>query len=303
MPQVAKSVLVWSETELKQARDHAEHLFKAKRNEEGPEAFKDVCSEIEPKVRAALDATDNLRALTGDPLKADPLLFQTLRYFCGPPISEEDLWTLVGGPKFKKMREEWADDTAEVIAPVIDPVRFPWVLEERNPTQHELETAVTATTVILANREVATGRRGTASAEQEAAVGAVLGASGFTFDVVRTAIEYPDNLERGHYSKERKVGDAKCDVPVRLHDGRLLALECKVSNGPKNGWKRVAREVCGKAEAWKTKYGTQVVTAVVLAGVFDLKCLKDAQDQGVMLFWQHDLAPLHDFVVSAGTPA
>ena len=147
---------------------------------------------------------------------------------------------------------------------------------------------------------VATGRRGSASVEQEATVGAVLKAAGFVFDEARTTIEYPDNLERGHYSKERNVGGAKCDVPVRLYDGRLLALECKVSNGPKNGWKRVQREVGGKARVWSAKYGEQVRTAVVLAGVFDLKCLTDTQKAGVTFFWQHDLAPLHEFVVSTG---
>lgn len=87
--------------------------------------------------------------------------------------------------------------------------------------------------------------------------------------------------------------------PVRLRDGRLLALECKVSNGPKNSWKRVNREVGGKSEGWRQQFGVMVVTGVVLAGVYDLACLKTAQDnQRVAIFWEHDLSPLADFVTS-----
>ena len=42
------------------------------------------------------------------------------------------------------------------------------------------------------------------------------------------------------------VYGAKRDVPVRLRDGRLLAIECKVSNGAKNSWKRLNREIAGR---------------------------------------------------------
>lgn len=107
-----------------------------------------------------------------------------------------------------------------------------------------------------------------------------------------------DALARGGFSRERKVAGAKCDVPVRLHDGRLLAIECKISNGPKNSWKRLNREVGGKAERWRGHFGGQVLTAAVIAGMFDLSCLRAAQADGVHVFWEHDLEPLKDFVVS-----
>jgi hypothetical protein len=247
-----------------------------------------------------LRATGDLLTLTGDVFRADPALFQILRNFCGPPISEEDLWTLVGGPKFKRVPPDYADETADVISLVIDPVRFPWVRAERLPTSVEREAAVLATTTLVASRIIATNRRGSASSRQEAAVAAVLGNSGFQLDESRRAIRALDDLARGSYSRERPVAGAKCDVPVRLRDGRLLALECKVSNGPKNSWKRVNREVGGKAETWRGEFGMQVVTGVVLAGVYDLSCLVAAQDsQNVTLFWEHDLTPLADFLERA----
>ena len=94
---------------------------------------------------------------------------------------------------------------------------------------------------------------------------------------------------------------AKCDLPIRLRDRRLLALECKVTNTPKNSYKRLNREVGGKAETWTKMYGVQVVTGAVLAGVFDLKCLVSAQnEQNVALFWQHDFETLIEFLTRAG---
>jgi hypothetical protein len=287
-------------TELASARDHAEALFKEQRKNEGPRAFEAVCTQVEPTVREALAATGDLLSLTGDVLLNDLLLFQVLRNFCGPPISEEDLWTLVGGPKFKRMPPQYADETADVISLVIDSVRFPWVKERRKPTLTEKEAAILATTTLMASRIIATNRRGAASSRQEATVARVLESSGFNLNESRSPIRAFDDLTRGSFSRERPVAGAKCDVPVRLRDGRLLALECKVSNGPKNSWKRVNREVGGKAESWRQQFGMQVLTGVILAGVYDLSCLMTAQEnQHVTLFWEYDLTPLSDFLDQA----
>jgi hypothetical protein len=86
---------------------------------------------------------------------------------------------------------------------------------------------------------------------------------------------------------------------VRLRDGRILALECKVSNSAVNSFKRFNREITDKAAKWRLSFGDQVVPAAVLAGVYKLENLCDAQDEGVTIFWDHDLAPLVDFVSSS----
>jgi XamI restriction endonuclease. len=286
--------------QLKAGRDHAESVFKQQRREEGPESFVAVCAEQERFVRSALEKTNDLLGLTEELLLNYPDIFQVLRYFCGPPISEEDLWTLVGGPKFKrKVPPNFAEETAAVLSLLVDPVRFPWVEEKRPPLDVERESAVLATTVLVGARLLGTKRRGSASSRQEALVGSVLQAAGFQFDDRSQSIVVLDTLERGRYSRERVVANAKCDVPVRLRDGRLLAVECKVSNGPKNGWKRVVREVGGKADGWRGNFGEQVVTAVVLAGTFDVSCLQQAQDKNVVILWEHDLQPLTSFLVEA----
>lgn len=290
---------VWSRQDLAAERSLAEGLFREQRRDEGPRAFTAACAALEPRVRHALAVTDDLRDLAGA-LTRDPDLWQVLRYFCAPPISEEDLWTLVGGPKFGRVPPPYVDATADAIAVVIDAVRFPWVEARRSPSDIERDAAVLATTCLMAARVVGTTRRGDASKRQEAAVASALETAGFELDASRARIDVLDVLGRGAFSRERRVAGAKCDVPVRLLDGRLLALECKVSNGPKNGWKRVNREVGGKAEHWRQQFGSQVVTAVVLAGVLDLACVEAAQgNQGVVIFWEHDLTPLSAFVAAA----
>ncbi|MCR3746907.1 XamI family restriction endonuclease [Lentzea californiensis] len=298
MPHSFPDVPRRSPQELQRQRDIALELFRERRREEGPRAFAAACAEIEPKVLNVLEVTNNLLDLNGDVFVQDPTLWQTMRYFCAPPVSEEDLWTLVGDSKFKRVPPELAEETARAISDVLDPVRFPWVGVGAQPTVVQKSSAVLATTTLLAQRFVGTSRRGEASFRQEGAVANALERAGFGFDASRTAIDFIDVMVRGTYSRERKVGDSKCDVPTRLLDGRLLAIECKVSNGPKNGWKRVNREVGGKSSSWKGNFGSQIVTAVVLAGVFDVSCLVSVQNEHVALFWEHDLDELSSFVES-----
>jgi len=229
---------------------------------------------------------------------SDKLLWQSLRYVCAPPISEEDLWTLVG-KKFKNVPNEFAERTASAFEAVLDVRRFPWVSENRDPQVEEVSRAIHATTALLAHESFKTQRRGLSSRNQEAEVASALIQAGVAFDSKRSPINSLDELERYSFARERKVAGAKCDVPIRLRDGRLLALECKVSNGPKNSWKRLQREVGGKADTWRRTHGAQVITGAMLAGVFDLSCVKRAQDdQGVAIFWQHDMQRLVDFVTT-----
>ena len=107
-------------------------------------------------------------------------------------------------------------------------------------------------------------------------------------------------ISAGELYGECRIGDHKSDVPVRLRDGRLLAIECKVSNSAVNSKKRLNNDVGAKAADWKTAFGEQVITACVLSGVYSLGNLLTAQDhQGITVFWAHNLAALTEFVHSA----
>jgi hypothetical protein len=125
----------------------------------------------------------------------------------------------------------------------------------------------------------------------------VLASSGYELGPGRRSIQNLDDLERGSFTREAMLARSKCDLPVRLHDGRLLAIECEVSNSALNSVKRLIRETGGKADVWRREFGKAVIPAAVLAGVFKLQSLLDAQrEYGITIFWEHDLGPLRSFV-------
>lgn len=291
---------VWKIDELAEQRERAESLFREERKNEGPRAFASMYERFEPDVRHALAITDDCLTIVSQVFADHPLLWGVLRYFCAPPISEEDLWTMVG-QKFPKsgVPADSAEATALALVDSLDTIRLPWIPEGRAPTAAERESAVLATTQLVAYERLRTARRGKAAKIQEAFVAEQLSGIGFELNPMRSAVNSLDDLDRRTYSRERKLAAEKCDVPVRLADGRLLALECKVSNGPKNGWKRLHRDVVGKAEIWSGAFGKQVLTAAVVAGVYDLSCLSKAQDRGIFIFWQQDITSLIEFVSKA----
>jgi hypothetical protein len=146
---------------------------------------------------------------------------------------------------------------------------------------------------------VRTGLRTESSERQERQVADLLARLGFAFRA-GGPITFVDDLARGSYARETEVARIKCDIPVRLHDGRLLLVECKVSNTATNSVKRLNRECGGKARAWRAQFGAMTICAAVLAGVYRQVNLTKAQDDdGLTIFWDHYLAPLEDFLQRA----
>jgi len=226
---------------------------------------------------------------------------KALRYLAGPPISEDDLKVIANvestaptklGKNAEAMRKVFG-----VIEASIDPFRFPWVVQKRAPTTHERKAALHASSILLANQALATDRRNRGKTEQETQV------KDFLLDLEFE--EVPpcdiDNVtkgpERGQFCGECLVGERKADVVVRLHDGRLMPIECKVSNSATNSVKRLNNDAAAKAAYWKPAFGDQnIVPAAVLSGVFKPENMKQAQDRGLFLFWAHDLDALGDFI-------
>lgn len=101
------------------------------------------------------------------------------------------------------------------------------------------------------------------------------------------------------FCAECQLGERKADVVVRLHDTRLMPIECKVSNSATNSVKRLNNDAAVKAGYWLEQFGTsQVVPAATLAGVFKVLNLEQAQARGLALFWSHDLDKLGAFIKS-----
>jgi len=78
-----------------------------------------------------------------------------------------------------------------------------------------------------------------------------------------------------------------------------MAVECKVSNSSTNSIKRLNNDAAVKATTWRREFGTtQIVPTAVLAGVYALRNLVDAQESGLTLFWAHDLQSMFDWMHS-----
>lgn len=293
--QRSPSLKIWTRRELEREAARSCQVFVRTRMAEGGQPYKKAFLALRPRIEALLSVTKDLnRRQDASWVKERPHL-EAARYFLGPPISADDLHTLTATLVGMGLTEREA--VQKIVWEGIDPFRFSWVSQHRQATSGERRIAVDWTAGLWAAEKVRTGRRTGASAEQEDAVRKLLLSTNYSQKDSRAAIQNLDDLPRGFFSKERKLGSSKCDVPVRLRDGRLLAIECKVSNSSLNSIKRLLREVGGKAKAWEAEFGKRVLVVAVLQGVFKLDSLEQAQEEfRVALIWQHDMAPLKKFL-------
>lgn len=229
-------------------------------------------------------------------------LGDALRYMAGPPISEDDLRVLADcslAPGRLGKNPQEAVRVLEIIVKTLDPRRFPWLAENRVATVEERDRAVLASAVLITAQRVSTARRSGGKNAQEASVQVALRTIGFRKVKPRTIRTLTDAPEPGEFSPECLVGSRKADIPVRLLDGRLMPIECKVSNSSTNSVKRLNNDAAVKAAIWHREFGTnQVVPTAVLSGVFNALNLEQAQTGGLTLFWAHRLNQLTDFITS-----
>jgi hypothetical protein len=125
---------------------------------------------------------------------------------------------------------------------------------------------------------------------------------GFTAVPARPINTLDDAPRRSEFCAESMVGTRKADVPVRLFDGRLMPIECKVSNSELNSVKRINNDAATKATTWRLEFGVnQVVPVALMSGVFKVANLVQAQAAGLTLFWAHDLDKMRAFIESTKT--
>jgi hypothetical protein len=229
-------------------------------------------------------------------------LGDALRYLAGPPISADDLKVLAD---VSLAPGRLAQDTAQAqrilstILQVLDPWRFPWVTEGRPPTDAEKSAAILASAALITAQRVATDRRTEGKKAQELAVKNYLETLGFVEVPTRTIHTLTDAPTLGAFCGEATVGSRKADISVRLYDGRLMPIECKVSNSSTNSVKRLNNDAEAKAGIWLREFGTnQVVPTAVFSGVFKVRNLVQAQAGGLTLFWGHELHELGAFIES-----
>jgi hypothetical protein len=299
----------FSQEELEADIAKATALFVKRVMEVVPTLYRPKLEEAKEELAEAFHLTKDLTDLRPEVVAEHPWIVRALRYTAGPPISEEDFRTVTGwpftpSPNARVVRNA-APRVCEAVRRLADPLLFEWVGDGRVPTDDEREAAINGTAKLLAVERFRTERRGGASKEQEALVRKVLAKEGGLVEVAKPPkkttghIHLAGDLEEGTFCTECVLHGMKCDVPVRLPDGVLMPIECKVNSGQKNGWKRVSREVEGKAARWRETFGSVgIVIGVMLDGNFDLGTLTRFQREGYFIFWSHDTDRLVEFVYS-----
>lgn len=295
----------WTEEELSQDADISAANFRAERLSP-TQAWSTHYQAARTKFESLFDQLSNL-----DPRHIDSAnlartykdnLGEALRYLAGPPISDDDLKVIADvnslAPSVLAADHNAVAKVFKVIEQVIDPFRFPWIVEQRAPTLEEKDAALLASSVLLAAQRIATERRNNGKTDQETMVKDYLRSHGFAEVPTATITTIVKGPQENQFCAECLLGERKADVVLRLHDTRLMAIECKVSNSATNSVKRVNNDAAVKASYWNREFGTQVVSSAMLSGVFKTLNLIQAQKGGLTIFWAHDLDRLGQFIES-----
>lgn len=226
---------------------------------------------------------------------------KAFRYLTAPPISEDDLETVADAtltPSLLRTDAASAMRIRDTVLTIIDPHRFPWVSEGRQPSDSERERAVIASAALAASSDVGTRRRSTSRDAQEQAVKDLLTNVGLVEVKAKEIPILTAAPAPGRFCGETRLAGTRADVVARLRDGRVMAIECKVSNSTVNSYKRLVHDTGGKAAHWYNQLGrAQVIPSAVLSGVYSTANLEDVQEnKGVCLFWQHRLDDLATFI-------
>jgi hypothetical protein len=306
----------WTRAELRADAATARKLFVAQRRAAlaaERKIYDDALAEAVAAIDALLRASNDLLALAGNSL-TDRSVLNIARYLTVPPISLDDLDTLtdscfgnwVKQTTDRGMRPTASEFTAaaRLIGSTLDGDRAPWLAAGHKPTNAERLTFLNWNASVRATSAVLTARRSAASERQEGAIRAAAAASPANYAEVTPPGTLSDPIKQmqpGSYaSSSRRLNRTTMDVPIRLRANHptgllFLAIEAKVSNSSINSRKRLL-EVTRKREIWDnagTLYSFR--TAAVLAGVFDVERLIEAQDAGVLLFWEHRLTDLTSY--------
>ena len=292
----------WDDDRLEADRKRAIQEFREERISETLSVYTSNFERYRNAVENLLTSTVDLTKLAeqATAVLLDEDLLYAARYLAGPPISVDDLKVLAEvslSPAQIKRNPDDARRAVETILLGLDSERFPWVAENRIPTDEERRTAVIASAALIASQRVRTNRANESPAAQQESVRSILRKAEFAEVAPRAIPNFSVAPEVGEFCGESMLGTRKADVVARLWDGRILAIECKVSNSQVNSIKRLTNDTAVKARVWIEDFGrANIVACAVIAGVFGLRHLKDSQDRGLTLFWSHSSEELVTFI-------
>jgi len=254
-------------------------------------------SEIRRKVVAALLASSDLRDFRSA-LEADGSHMLVFRHLLAPPKSQDQFkllcehWSKGSEKSGKPQKPDAVREVSNVLTQWMDRAIAPWLAGNREPTNTERELLVERVISFIAPKLTETQKRNRLSAEQESAVVDLLIEQGWT-QLPSATIDTRAAVPSKHFMNKTRFATAtttaqEVDIACGFANSFVAAMECKVTNDATNSVKRI-NDVLKKAAAWKAHWGSFVETAALLQGVIKAEDVQRLTDEGVMVFWSHDL--------------
>ena len=264
------------------------------------------------RVRKAMQVTGGFR-ITQDTLLQHPEYVTILRMATVPPLARDRLIGLTGVKKAfvtsleagvlpKKMS---VDDIAReldkivlVVNKLLDVELFPWLRDDANPVDNDLELAG----CIIADRLCGTLSdpiiRNAQEKRQLDAIGGFLSNRGYRFVPSGEVMSFRD-MEEGTYTchlnvpvnlRNGKAVNIPVDVVIMRRDGNVkrlpLLIECKSAGDFTNTNKR-RKEEAQKVEQLRATYGKDIDFVLFLCGYFDSGYLGYEAAEGIDWVWEH----------------
>ena len=292
----------WDKDRLNHDRGAAAQRFRDERMKTPLGRYLRAFQTHETNVRRLLEESAHLRKLRerAAEVVSDHGLLEALSGVAGPPISLQDLKTLAGvqrlSPAGIRVDPTRATRVVETVLNGLDRMRFPWISEDRDPTDAEKHAAIQSSSALLATLEVTAGRQTEGGSRQEEEVHDALLERGLRGIPARTVATTSDSPRLGEFCRESVFAGRRADFLIGLWDNRLMVLECRLSSSPLHLGRRLRDEAGVKAAHWIDAYGAPIVIAVVLSGIFRLSDLVAVQASGVGLFWSHHISDLTDWI-------
>lgn len=270
--------------------------------------WRNAVAQAKLQITAALKASSDLTDMVSAVMESGRHI-EVFRYLLAPPMSQDRLKILC--PAYPKGAEKSGGAVGRVPAEAVVKKLEEWRDGDRmkalRPGSPDIDRriALEVTAALMAHRAVATVSRTASSSKQEDNVTEALKSIGWAAEA-RKPLQSPGDLPPRRFMHKARMANAggleqAVDVACGLDSkGRVLALECKVSNDVTNSIKR-ANDVLNKARAWQTHWGNFVVTAAMLQGVFATNDVKKLLDAGVKVFWYHQLPEFLIWVDAGGT--
>ena len=288
-----------------------------------PEAYRATRVKTTKDVEATLKATNNLRDVGVEMLKANPSVLPTLRLSACPPLAVDRLIGLAGVSKnlVKVMEKKGKlpprmprrdldsnlEKIGETIEKMADPDIFVWLERGDSPSEQELYRAATIVADRLCGAVANPIIRNAQERRQLAAIGKWLEALGYHNLPAGAGTKY-DEMKPGTFSfrlnvpVEQESTGKSINIPVDAvvmpkaarGDESPLLIEAKSAGDFTNVNKRRKEEATKMIQLQRT-YGQNVRFILFLCGYFDSGYLGYEAAEGIDWVWEHRINDLGEF--------